>query len=193
MALEREMPGLWKKIQKSNAPEAMTLRLILLTGLRNGGEGKGLKEAFGASNLKMSHVTVDGDTVRLQFPGKHGIAQDHAVTDAKLAAYVRTREKAGAETLFDHDDDATLDALKGMTGDRFKVHDLRTWHATVLADRLVQTALNNGLKPKTLKEFKALRKQVATHVSKTLGNTPAMALNTYIHKSVFDPLEVGKS
>jgi DNA topoisomerase-1 len=193
MSVHRDMPTLWRKISTSKDQEAMTLRVILRTGLRNGNEGQGEEKAYGASNLRMEHVSVDGDTVRLQFPGKSGVAQDHSFTDSVVADYVRKREKAGAETLFDHTADDTLSYLRQISGGKkLKVHDLRTWHGTVLADALVTTAVREGLIPKTAKEFKAFRKQIGTHVAKALGNTPAVTLSTYIHPSVFRPLEVKK-
>lgn len=197
MALQRVMPALVAKIEKDstnpkspNHERAMALRLIALTGLRNGGEGKGLKESFGATSLRMEHVTVSGNSVRLTFPGKSGVAQDLVVLDAPLAAFVKARQATGAETLFTHDSGETLAYMKKISGGKFKVHDLRTWNGTVMADRLVSGLLKAGLTPKTKKEFKALRKQVATQVANALGNTPAMALSTYIHPAVFRPLEL---
>lgn len=197
MSLQRAMPAIAEKIDRdSSNPKredyhaAMTLRLIALTGLRNGGEGKGLKESFGASSLRLEHVTVSGNTVRLSFPGKSGVAQDITVTDKVLADYVRSRQSMGAKEVFPHDSADTLAYMKKISGGKFKVHDLRTWNGTVMADRLVSEAIKAGLTPTTKKQFKALRKQVATEVAKTLGNTPAMALSTYIHPVVFRPLEV---
>jgi DNA topoisomerase-1 len=197
MALQRAMPSLVTRIDRDSQrprgtdyPKAMALRLIALTGMRNGGEPKGQKESFGATSLLTDHVSVAGDTVRMVFPGKSGVAQDITVADGPLANYVRERQATGARTLFPHKSGETLDYLRKISGGKFKVHDLRTWNGTVMADRLVDDIVKAGLTPKTQKQLKALRKQVATAVSKRLGNTPAMALSTYIHPAVFRPLEV---
>jgi DNA topoisomerase IB len=40
-------------------------------------------------------------------------------------------------------------------------------------------------KPKSQKEYKKMVKDVATIVSKQLGNTPTVALQSYIHPAVF--------
>lgn len=166
---------------------AMTVRLIAQTGMRNGTEPDG--ETFGASNLRMEHVTVEGNTLRLQFPGKGGKAHDLTVTDKVLADYVKTRKASGAETVFPHEGADTLDYFQSLSGAaKFKVHDLRTWYATVYADHLVTTAVKAGLAPTTAKEQKAFRKQIAETVSARLGNTPAVALKTYIHPKVWDPI-----
>jgi DNA topoisomerase I len=117
--------------QRPGHHTAMTLRLILQTGMRNGTEPDG--ETYGASSLRMEHVTVEGDflRVRLQFPGKGGTAHDLTVHDPVLARYATARRASGAETLFPHEGSDTLSYLKTVSGGRFKVHDLRTWYGTV--------------------------------------------------------------
>lgn len=199
VAFNREVPRIAAKVDKdANNPksehqsEAMALRLILQTGLRNGGDdGGGDEEAFGASNLRTDHVSVDGATVRMQFPGKHGVAQDHSVTDPLFAKWVLGRMDAGKETVFDHDSDATLRYLQSLTPKtKFKVHDLRTWVATVYADTLVQAAVKGGVLPKTKKDYKAFLKEISTKVAGVLGNNAGQALKSYIHPAVFKPFEV---
>jgi DNA topoisomerase-1 len=159
---------------------AMTVRLIMQTGMRNGTEPDG--ETFGASSLRMEHVTVEGDAVRFRFPGKGGLEHDLTVHDPVLARYATTRR--GRETLFPHTGADTLSYLKTVGGD-IKVHDLRTWYATVYADHLVTEVVTRGLQPKTKKEQKALMKQVSTTVSQRLGNTPGVTLKTYIHPRIW--------
>jgi DNA topoisomerase I len=163
---------------------AMTLRLILQTGMRNGTEPDG--ETFGASSLRLDHVTVEGGAVRFQFPGKGGKLHDLTVHDPVLARYAEQRRASGAETLFPHDGADTLSYLKTVSGTlNLKVHDLRTWYASVYADHLVSAAVRAGLAPTTVKEQKAFRKAVAATVANRLGNTPGMTLNTYIHPKIW--------
>lgn len=181
--VEKLVAKLDKALSKPQGPDyhtAMTVRMIMQTGMRNGTEPDG--ETFGASSLRMEHVTVTGDSVRFQFPGKGGEAHDLTVEDPVLARYAKSR--ASEETLFPHTGADTLSYLKKVAGD-IKVHDLRTWYATVYADHLVSEVVKQGLAPKTVKEQKAFRKQVATTVSNRLGNTPGMTLNTYIHPKVW--------
>lgn len=188
--LQRRIPQLVQRLDADlTGPRrglAVCLRLIALTGLRNGGEDQlGEVQAYGASSLLMAHVSVDGDTVRLRFTGKSGVEQDVVVRDGPLADYARDRHRQRASTLFDHTSADTLAYMKRVSRGDFKVHDLRTWRATIVAEQLVQGVLADAGKPATRKQFLTLRRTVATAVAATLGNTPAMALKSYIHPAVF--------
>jgi DNA topoisomerase IB len=73
-------------------------------------------------------------------------------------------------------------ALKALTGGSdFKVKDLRTY----LANRLALETMEGMGPPATMTEFRRLRKAVAVAVSARLGNTPDMALSSYINPAVF--------
>jgi len=196
--LEAKLAKAIKRGRGEDYHAAMTLRLILQTGIRNGTEPDG--ETVGASSMRMEYVTVDGDTVRFNFPGKgafkitlkeeqQGKRHDLVVTDPVLADYVRARQKTRAETLFPHTGADTLAYLQRVSGKvKLKVHDLRTWYGTVYADHLVTEMAGKGLAPKGKKAQKAFRKQVATTVANRLGNTPGMTLKTYIHPRVWDQI-----
>ncbi len=180
---ERISKEIAKGPKAANYHQAMTIRLIMQTGMRNGIEADG---TFGATSLRMEHVTTDGGTVRMQFTGKAGVKQDYTVHDSVFADYVRARRQAGGEKLFPHEAADTLTYLKSISrGKNFKVHDIRTWYGTVYADHLVRQMREQGMLPKTVKEHKAFRKAIATKVSEQLGNTPAVALSTYIHPRIF--------
>jgi DNA topoisomerase-1 len=62
---------------------AMTARLILLTGLRNGNPAQGEKESYGASSLLLEHCVDNQDELRLVFPGKHGVMQSWRITNER--------------------------------------------------------------------------------------------------------------
>ena len=66
-----------------------------------------------------------------------------------------------------------------------KPKDLRTYLATSVAASMV----NSGKVPKDGKEYKKRRGEVAKTVSAMLGNTPTVALASYIAPSVFGPWE----
>ena len=191
VAVQRDAPALLTRVDKDLAAgrhvgPAMTLRLIMQTGFRNGGDTEA--DTYGATSLLTKHATVSGDTVRLQFPGKGGVAQDHDIEDGAFARYVEARQKAGHERLFDHSADDTLDYLKTISRGKFKVHDLRTWYGTVYADYLTQRALQ-GARPTTKRDKKLFKRQIAERVASRLGNTAAVTLSTYIHPGVFSALE----
>lgn len=192
-ALHHDLPGLSEKLDSEikaggqNAHQALTLRLISKTGLRNGGkEGAGKAEAFGASSLLTSHAKVDGDKVTLDFIGKEGVRQRHAFTDPVLARHIEARQKAGQETIFDGDSGKTLSYLKKLTGDKYKVHDLRTYYGTALAAQRVKHITEREGVPKTEAEAKAQKTRIAKTVAAHLGNDWKQSLSTYIAPAVFD-------
>jgi DNA topoisomerase-1 len=79
--------------------EASVIRLIYLTGFRNGGEGDtGAKvKAFGATTLLGQHVSIEGDVVSFDFTGKLGVQQKHQIQDAGLAQDLSQRKAAAGD------------------------------------------------------------------------------------------------
>ena len=196
--LHADLPDILDKVDAeiagggAKAHQALTVRLILKTGLRNGGKkGGGKVEAFGASSLLTSHARVDGDKVSLDFIGKEGVRQRHAFVDADLANHIRARQAAGHEAIFDGDATKTLKYLGDLTGDKYKVHDLRTLYGTALAaDRVEKITAREGA-PKTAKELKDLKNRVGKTVGAHLGNNASMSLSNYIAPQVFHAWEAG--
>jgi DNA topoisomerase-1 len=155
-------------------------------GLRPGGEGEtgAEKKAYGASTLEGRHVVVDavGNT-RLQFVGKKGVNLDLPVTNPTLAKDLKERaEKVGENgKLFDTSDDNLRRYVKTLNGGGFKVKDFRTHLGTSTAADLVKA----GKAPTTPAEYKRRVLEVAKSVSQILGNTPSIALASYINPVVF--------
>jgi DNA topoisomerase-1 len=189
-ALHAQMPGLQKQITadaQAGNHQALTMRLITASGMRNGGDGGGGKVAtYGASNLRTDQVRVEGNKIHMDFIGKKGVRQQHSVEDSLLAAHVSARIAGGEKTVFDGDAGKTLGYLKGISNDQFKVHDFRTWHATVTADMTISKIQSKSQLPTNEAEYKAFQMRVARVVSRRLGNDPAMALKAYIHPAVFN-------
>lgn len=172
--------------------EAFCVRLILLTGMRNGNPPQGLHETFGASSLRLRHVQVQGQKLVFDFPGKHNVPQRYEVDDHILLEYVKRRRLAVQysetffeERLFIHSASDTLKYLKKIGAE--KVHDLRTLRANVLATELVRQVLETG-RPGSKKALKATIKYISTVVASTLGNKPGQALKSYIDPSVLEQL-----
>lgn len=165
--------------------EASALRLIMATGIRPGSDGdtKAAKQAYGATTLLGQHVVRDGNSVRLRFTGKKGVANDILVSDRTVATdLLRRKAKAGdGGRLFKTDSGRLLGYTKSRDGGKFKTKDFRT----LLATREATAAVSRAPKPKTEKEYKKAVRTVAKTVAAKLGNTPAVALASYIHPSVF--------
>jgi DNA topoisomerase-1 len=173
---------------ETGSSEAMCAKLILLTGMRNGGEPQGKGESFGASSLQVRHARVVGSTIVLDFIGKKGVPQHYEVRNADLAAYFAKRMSGakGGDAIFQHDAHSTLRYLKSIGAQ--KVHDLRTWRANEIASALVTELLKNGM-PEGKKAIKAFQKAVAVKVAEVLGNSPSQAMKSYIDPRVWSSIE----
>jgi DNA topoisomerase I len=167
---------------------AAALLLIRRLGMRPGSDrNTGAKEqAHGATNLRTSHVKVAGDVVHLDFVGKKGVHIQLAVKDPLIASTVQDRlDRLGPDAPLFATDEAKTRAYMHSTGvpAAFLLKDLRTVHANVVALRAI--AARGGAKPATKTEFRSWRKDVAVQVSNELGNTPALALSSYVNPTVF--------
>ena len=163
---------------------ASVVRLLDLGAIRVGNESYAKSNgSFGATTLRTRHAKVSGDTVRLRFKAKSGQLRETAIGDAQLARLVRRMHDLPGQHLFQYLDgdgeahpvgSADVNAyLCDAMGERFTAKNFRTWHASVLALRLLAEAEGTL----TLKE---LTSEVGAH----LGNTPAMARKSYIHPAV---------
>lgn len=182
--------------RKSDNPKTVEaadcLNLIMKMGVRPGSEtDTGAKvKAYGATTLEGKHVVQTEDGVFLKFTGKKGVALSLRVDDKELANnLVERANKAGADgQLFNTTDKALLDHTHSMDGGSFKTKDLRTRLGTQTA----LDAVNSMPKPKDEKEYKKAVMEVAGQVSKKLGNTPVIALQSYISPVVFAAWKIGE-
>jgi len=172
---------------KRDAADA--LELVMKMGIRpgsdrdTGAEHKG----YGATTLEGRHVRVSPNgNVRLQFvPGKkHGQEINLPVTDKKLAAMlVKRKEKAGnGGRLFGDLGPGDLRRHShDMDGGSFSTKDFRTHIGT-------ETATNEVADrdaPANPTQYKRAVREVAKVVAERLGNTPTIALSSYISPVVF--------
>ena len=161
------------------------LKVIMDTGIRPGSDKEtgGKVKAYGATTLEGRHVVKVGGRVELQFVGKKGVKLKIPVMDKGSAAILLARaKKAGANgRLFDTDSDTLSEYTHTMDGGGFKTKDFRTNIGTTTALKEI-----SGMKrPVSLKEYKASVRKVAKVVAAKLGNTPTVALQSYIAPEVF--------
>jgi len=163
---------------------ASVVRLLDLGAIRVGNESYAkANKSFGATTLRRRHAKVSGGKVRLRFKAKSGQLREATISDRRLATLVRKMQDLPGQHLFQYlNGDGTphpvgstdVNAyLREAMGEDFTAKNFRTWHASVLALRLLAEA--DGVL--TLKE---LTGEVSAH----LGNTPAMARKSYIHPAV---------
>jgi DNA topoisomerase IB/GNAT superfamily N-acetyltransferase len=144
-------------------------------------------KAYGATTLEARHVVETPEGVRLQFVGKEGIVHDHLIKNDKLGIMLLERKAAATSPesrIFATSDAKVRDFTATLDGGKFSPKDFRTSAGTRTAAELVKA---DPQPPRTEKEFKAKINEVATKVSRLLGNKPAQALESYIHPDVFTP------
>ena len=184
MRFDEDFADIYSRIYddaEAGVEEAVVLRLIAQTGFRVGGESTGKTEAYGASTLKPEHVKVQGEQITFDFPGKGGVRQQHMLRDADIARDIKNRMKR--DQLFETNDSAIRTYLKDITGgEDYKVHDFRSWNATVEA----ATAVADRPAPKTVDEYWTLVDEVGDIAAAKIGDTRDVALESYVDPAVFD-------
>ncbi len=161
--------------------------------------------SFGLATLRAKHVKVVGDTVYFDFPGKSGQQQHRELKDRRVASIVRQLLKVPGRDVFKFilDDGAIVDVrrrhineyIQEVMGAEYSAKDFRTWAGTLICacalararQRVKQAAAEGGVKA-AKKTMVAAVREAAEH----LGNTPAVARNSYIYPSVLAMFEQGK-
>lgn len=191
----RELENKYPAMQAQNAqaqqdPRTRTAAdataLIMATGVRPGSETdtKAKVKAYGATTLEGQHVVQTPDGVRLQFVGKKGVAIDIPVADKAIAGMLLKRKQQAGETgqLFSGlDEKALLAYVHTLDGGSYRTKDFRTHLGTKTAlDEIEKTK-----PPTNPTQYKKAVMDVAKAVSTKLGNTPTVALQSYIAPEVF--------
>lgn len=175
----------------TNSPtdDMAVLRMIQKTGIRIGSDAEtgGAHKAYGATTLLGKHIKVDGDTVNLEFPGKHGQPNTRSFKDPLLAKYLSEKALGEEDRAFKTSDASVRKAMKEIAGSDFSPKDFRTFHGTAQALK----ALQSLPVPTTKKEENKVKSEVAKRVSEFLSNTPAVALGSYIDPGVFERHKAG--
>jgi DNA topoisomerase IB len=166
------------------------MKLIQETGIRPGSDADtgAEKKAYGATTLEGRHVIIEGDKVRLQFVGKKGVNLDIPVDDADTASMLKELKKAAGDNgkLFSVTDATLRDYSHTLDGGSFKPKDFRTLKGTNTA---IEEIAKIKEPAKTLKDYKKMVMAIAKKVSEKLGNTPTIALQSYINPFVFESIK----
>lgn len=170
---------------------AAVVRLIDETCIRVGNEDYArANKSFGATTLRNRHATVAGATLRIRFPGKHGITHEIEVTDRRLARIAAKTRALPGQHLFEFLDEAGQPCpvrsddvnsyIREATGGDFTAKDFRTWGASVTAFAALATSA------------KGIKGMIAP-VAERLGNTPAIARKSYVHPALIEAAKAGEA
>lgn len=165
---------------------ADALALIMATGIRPGSDSDTMAKvkAYGATTLEGKHVVKTGAGVALRFVGKKGVELNIPVVDPDIAKMLLQRsKKAGSDgKLFPATNHSALLAhTHSLDGGSFKTKDFRT----LLGTRIAMSLVGENQVPKNEKDYRKAVMGVAKKVAAVLGNTPTVALQSYINPVVF--------
>jgi DNA topoisomerase-1 len=158
-------------------------------------------ETYGLATMLKRHVALDGEVIRFDYVAKESKRRVQAIIDPEVAVVVGTlkRRRGGGEELLAYKrggrwcDVRSPDInayLKAATGLDVSAKDFRTWGATVLA--AVGLAVTEPGRLSAAARKRAIVRAVK-EVAFYLGNTPAVARNSYIDPRVFDRYRDGQT
>ena len=145
-------------------------------------------KSFGATTLLRRHMTIGRGRIVFEFVGKSGKQQQVEALDSRVIAILRQLESLPGTAVFQYRgaDGNTCGVtpadvnqyIQTVIGAKFSAKFFRTWHASASAMREAMRLLKRGCTPTV--------KDLTEPVSAELGNTPAIARNSYIHPDVID-------
>ena len=179
---------------------ALAARLINAGWFRVGSERYARESrTYGITTLRKSHVHVRGNRIAFDFRAKHRTVVRTTLVDEELAEAVKELlALPGGPRLFRYEWEggrcnltgARLnDYVREYLGDAFTAKDFRTWGGTLTA----AIALAERGPPESESEAKRVIPAVMRHVGKELGNTPAVALSSYVSPAVIDQYLDGRT
>ncbi|HEY2812429.1 MAG TPA: hypothetical protein VGJ03_03075 [Acidimicrobiales bacterium] len=177
---------------------AAVVSLLDLTYVRIGNaEYARDNRSFGLTTLRCSHLDLEGNRMRMRFPGKGGRRFDVSCCDPRLARVVRRCQELPGQNLFqylDDDDVATPisstdvnDYLRDGTGLDVTAKTFRTWGASLLAAEV----LSPLDPPRSTRAASSAINDSLRSVADRLGNTVTVCRNSYVHPVVLADFEAG--
>jgi DNA topoisomerase-1 len=179
---------------------AIATRLINRGWFRVGSERYAREsKIFGVTTLQKRHVNVRGQRIAFHFKTKHRAVVRTTLVDAELADAVKELLAfPGGSRLFRYEWEGSRYSLTGARlndyvrsylGDEFTAKDFRTWGGTLIA----AVALAERGVAETETEAKRAVAAVMRRVGEELGNTPAVARNSYVSPAVIDQYLDGRT
>jgi DNA topoisomerase-1 len=155
--------------------------------------------SYGVATLRPKHVSVRGDVVEFDFPGKSGVQHQRELKDRQVAKVVRKLLKVPGKEVFKYQNgDGQFvnvtnrhinEYIKETMGARFSAKDFRTWAGTIIcACALARSGTEVEEKlPERKRKVVAAIKETA----EMLGNTPAVCRSSYICPAVIESFQRG--
>ena len=179
---------------------AAVLRILTMSFMRPGSEIYASENgSFGIATLRPRHVTVRGDRVVFDFPGKSGVQHHSELRNRQVARVIKELLKhRGRVFMYQDDEGKFVDVkrhdinvyIKEVMGHRFTAKDFRTWAGTLIcACALARASANvDGEEPET----KQIVVDAINETAELLRNTPAVCRTAYIYPSLISRFEKGE-
>ena len=122
---------------------AAVLRILSTCYMRPGSEVYASEHgSYGIATLRRKHVTVKGELIEFDFPGKSGVRQQRQLRDRQVARVVRETIKLPGYNVFKYENGDGKpvvvtrrhinDYIKEVMGSSFSAKDFRTWAGTLV-------------------------------------------------------------
>ena len=180
---------------------ASILRILSTCFMRPGSEAYASEHgSYGIATLRRKHVSVKGDLIEFDFPGKSGVRQQRQLRDRQVARVVRASMKLPGFNVFkfENGDGKPVkvtsrhvnEYIKEVMGGSFSAKDFRTWAGTLVCACALARDGHEVPVQKTAKN-----KRIVAAIKETaevLGNTPAVCRGSYVCPEIISAFEKGK-
>ena len=148
---------------------ACMLRILSTCYMRPGSQVYASEHgSYGIATLRRKHVTVKGDVVEFDFPGKSGVQQYRQLKDRQVARVIRSLLKVPGFNVFKYQNgDGNFVKVTGrhinayikeVMGSNFSAKDFRTWAGTLVCACALAREGNEIPAQKTAKNKESLRR-----------------------------------
>ena len=180
---------------------AAVLRILSTCYMRPGSEVYASEHgSYGIATLRRKHVSVKGELIDFDFPGKAGVRQQRQLRDRQVARVIRETMKLPGYNVFKYvnGDDKPIvvrrrhinEYIKEVMGSSFSAKDFRTWAGTLVC---ACALARNGVE--TVETKTGRNKQIVAAIKETaevLGNTPAVCRGSYVCPEIISSFEKGE-
>ena len=186
---------------------AAILRVLSTCYMRPGSQSYASEHgSYGIATLRRKHVTVKGDLIQFDFPGKSGVRQRRQLRDRQVARVVReTMELPGFNVFkYENGDGKVVNVtrqhinayIKEIMGESFSAKDFRTWAGTlVCACALARAGIDMPEESTIRTQARVRKRRIVAAIKETaevLGNTPPVCRSSYVCPEVIHDFEKGK-
>ena len=180
---------------------AAILRILSTCFMRPGSEVYASEHgSYGIATLRRKHVTVKGDLIEFDFPGKAGVRQQRQLRDRQVARVIRASMKLPGFNVFKfvNGDGKPVKVttrhinqyIKEVMGSHFSAKDFRTWAGTLVCACALARDGNEIPVQKTAKNKRIVA--AIKETSEVLGNTPAVCRGSYVCPEIISAFEKGQ-